>query len=234
MQETYTRTFRNFSLQFSDGMLLVNFHNTRWFKFDRDDLCVNKSQFVPVIFEPPCIFLSHTAVNILSDCWHKLLGFRHHIPQDSWNCTKPKHCNFVYCLFFYSRCYVYVHVHSVWRHKFLNIYLKFPPSKDTWAQKTGFSWTHIETSPSSPSPVSKLKKTNLVKADQPLLFTVLIGTTIVSSSFQQQRFPSRPTYLLQLIIIIIIIILLLLLNSIKFALEEAMKAQKRSIALLFL
>jgi hypothetical protein len=27
---------------------------TRWFKYDRDDLCVNKSQFVPVIFEPPC------------------------------------------------------------------------------------------------------------------------------------------------------------------------------------
>jgi hypothetical protein len=29
---------------------------TRWFKYDRDDLCVNKSQFVPVIFEPPCTF----------------------------------------------------------------------------------------------------------------------------------------------------------------------------------
>jgi hypothetical protein len=28
---------------------------TRWFKYDRDCLCVNKSQFVPVIFEPPCI-----------------------------------------------------------------------------------------------------------------------------------------------------------------------------------
>jgi hypothetical protein len=27
---------------------------TRWFKYDRDDLCVNKSQFVPVIFEPFC------------------------------------------------------------------------------------------------------------------------------------------------------------------------------------
>ena len=27
---------------------------TRWFKYDQDDLCVNKSQFVPVIFEPPC------------------------------------------------------------------------------------------------------------------------------------------------------------------------------------
>jgi hypothetical protein len=30
---------------------------TRWFKYDRDDLCVNKSQFVPVMFEPPCISL---------------------------------------------------------------------------------------------------------------------------------------------------------------------------------
>jgi hypothetical protein len=27
---------------------------TRWFKYDRDYLCVNKSQSVPVIFEPPC------------------------------------------------------------------------------------------------------------------------------------------------------------------------------------
>ena len=26
----------------------------RWFKYDRDYLCVNKSQLVPVIFEPPC------------------------------------------------------------------------------------------------------------------------------------------------------------------------------------
>jgi hypothetical protein len=28
--------------------------STRWFKYDRDYLCVNKSQFVPVIFESPC------------------------------------------------------------------------------------------------------------------------------------------------------------------------------------
>jgi hypothetical protein len=31
------------------------YYGTRWFKCDRDDLCVNKSQFFPVIFEPPCI-----------------------------------------------------------------------------------------------------------------------------------------------------------------------------------
>jgi hypothetical protein len=30
---------------------------TRWFKYDRDYLCVNKSQFVPVIFEPPCTLM---------------------------------------------------------------------------------------------------------------------------------------------------------------------------------
>jgi hypothetical protein len=29
--------------------------NTRWFKYDRDYLCVNKLQFVLVIFEPPCM-----------------------------------------------------------------------------------------------------------------------------------------------------------------------------------
>ena len=28
--------------------------STRWFKYDRDWLCANKSQFVPVIFQPPC------------------------------------------------------------------------------------------------------------------------------------------------------------------------------------
>jgi hypothetical protein len=27
---------------------------TRWFKYARDYLCLNKEQFVPVIFEPPC------------------------------------------------------------------------------------------------------------------------------------------------------------------------------------
>jgi hypothetical protein len=31
--------------------------HTRWFKYDWDYLCVNKSQFVPVIFEPPCMFV---------------------------------------------------------------------------------------------------------------------------------------------------------------------------------
>ena len=34
--------------------ILFVFYTTRWFKYDRDYLCVNKSQFVLVIFEPPC------------------------------------------------------------------------------------------------------------------------------------------------------------------------------------
>jgi hypothetical protein len=42
--------------------------NTRWFKYDRDDLCVKKSQFVPVIFEPPC---NNKLVNI-----NGLVGYR--------------------------------------------------------------------------------------------------------------------------------------------------------------
>jgi hypothetical protein len=33
---------------------IESLESTRWFKYDRDDLCVNKPQFVPVIFEPPC------------------------------------------------------------------------------------------------------------------------------------------------------------------------------------
>ena len=36
--------------------------STRWFKYDRDWLCVNKLQFVPVMFEPPCIYRSHMIV----------------------------------------------------------------------------------------------------------------------------------------------------------------------------
>jgi hypothetical protein len=41
----------------------LEFYGTRWFKYDPDYLCVNKSQFAPVIFEPPCI----------SGSMHKLL-----------------------------------------------------------------------------------------------------------------------------------------------------------------
>jgi hypothetical protein len=30
------------------------------------DLCVNKSQFVPVIFQPPCIFMFSNNVNLFN------------------------------------------------------------------------------------------------------------------------------------------------------------------------
>jgi hypothetical protein len=39
--------------------------STRWFKYDRDYLCVNKSQFVPVIFEPPCTISINNLASLL-------------------------------------------------------------------------------------------------------------------------------------------------------------------------
>jgi hypothetical protein len=36
--------------------------HTRWFKYDRDYLCVNKAHFVPVIFESPCIFEKYSRI----------------------------------------------------------------------------------------------------------------------------------------------------------------------------
>jgi hypothetical protein len=55
-------------------MQLANLpHSTRWLKYDRDYLCVNKSQFVPVIFEPPCILWVNKRGNINTDwIWKKL------------------------------------------------------------------------------------------------------------------------------------------------------------------
>jgi hypothetical protein len=46
-------------------MILCKMVYTRWFKYDRDYLCVNKSQFFPVIFEPPCI-LKHKAKSYIT------------------------------------------------------------------------------------------------------------------------------------------------------------------------
>jgi hypothetical protein len=47
---------------------------TRCFKYDRDDLCVNMSQFVPVIFEPPCIILVRYCLRLL--VFKPLSGYR--------------------------------------------------------------------------------------------------------------------------------------------------------------
>jgi hypothetical protein len=49
-----------------NSILYINYNRreicTRWFEYDQDDLCVNKSQFVPVIFEPPCSIFTHTYI----------------------------------------------------------------------------------------------------------------------------------------------------------------------------
>jgi hypothetical protein len=42
--------------------------NTRWFKYDWDKLWLVYTQTVPVIFEPPCIFLSFNAMNSVHFC----------------------------------------------------------------------------------------------------------------------------------------------------------------------
>ena len=46
-------TGRKMSLSDSNA----RFINTRWFKYDRDYLCVNLATSVPVMFEPTCIFI---------------------------------------------------------------------------------------------------------------------------------------------------------------------------------
>ena len=51
------------------GMTMLAVAITRWFKYDQDDLCVNKSQFVPVIFKPPCINFASAPVKILHTCF---------------------------------------------------------------------------------------------------------------------------------------------------------------------
>jgi hypothetical protein len=54
---------------------------TRWFKYDRDYLCVNKSQFVPVIFEPPCIISPKKRV----DLWNALYFDALHNQTCNWS-----------------------------------------------------------------------------------------------------------------------------------------------------
>jgi hypothetical protein len=54
----------------SNDSTVTETHNpklcTRCFKYDRDCLCVNKSQFVTVIFEPPCTLISHSLSSLLA------------------------------------------------------------------------------------------------------------------------------------------------------------------------
>ena len=64
---------------------------TRWFKYDRDYLCVNKSQFVPVIFEPPCTFQFITFVP-----FHGIIYSPNNRTRRSAN---NKKCIYVSCFF---------------------------------------------------------------------------------------------------------------------------------------
>jgi hypothetical protein len=62
-------------------MNLIQALSTRWFKYDRGWLCVNKSQFVPIIFEPPCTmycFQLRVAVihKIHTKCWNLVEVYR--------------------------------------------------------------------------------------------------------------------------------------------------------------
>ena len=59
---------------------------TRWFKYDRDYLCANKSQFVPVIFEPPCIMYSWFVACLLTP-WTTGLPEKLTVPQLVTNCS---------------------------------------------------------------------------------------------------------------------------------------------------
>jgi hypothetical protein len=49
--------FQHGGAHLHEGSVATGSEITRWFKYERDYLCVNKSQFVPVIFEPPCIYM---------------------------------------------------------------------------------------------------------------------------------------------------------------------------------
>ena len=67
---------------------------TRWFKYDRDYLCVNKSRFVPVIFIPPCI-KTHIKCNLVP---RQVYG--NHIKKSKWNENKLLDTNSGISVFF--------------------------------------------------------------------------------------------------------------------------------------
>jgi hypothetical protein len=52
---------RDFPFQFPLINLQLSLVCTRWFKYDRDKLWLVYTQIVPVIFEPPCIWLTKAA-----------------------------------------------------------------------------------------------------------------------------------------------------------------------------
>jgi hypothetical protein len=57
--------------------------STRWFKYDWDDLYVSKSQFVPVIFEPPCTNINYGTLKLRIITYGLSLDFIHSLSWES-------------------------------------------------------------------------------------------------------------------------------------------------------
>jgi hypothetical protein len=57
--------------------------STSVFKYDRDYLCVNKSQFVPVIFEPPCTSIISEKYVLCMLLPKRIMWLLHH-----WQCLQ--------------------------------------------------------------------------------------------------------------------------------------------------
>jgi hypothetical protein len=87
---------------------------TRWLKYDRDYLCVNKSQFVPVIFEPPCMYIHRYIRGVVGKICHtsekRFLVALHRCNQIYLNPTSNVYedngartiwplCSFTYCTY---------------------------------------------------------------------------------------------------------------------------------------
>jgi hypothetical protein len=84
---------RTYNVQKRKYCFTVNSTSTKWFKYDRDYLCVNKSQFVPVISEPPCIWGVlyttdfHIAFGSFAACRHTFYVHQKHSSTACWHAT---------------------------------------------------------------------------------------------------------------------------------------------------
>jgi hypothetical protein len=83
----------------------AHWSSIRWLKYDRDDLCVNKSLFVPVIFQPPCIKMSSTCLWRESGSFKKSINMRTNYAVKYFSCVqdvvarleREKNSQFVVC-----------------------------------------------------------------------------------------------------------------------------------------
>ena len=86
---------------------------TRWFKYDRAYLCVNKSQFVPVISEPPCTNTTARNHEPTTGFGHSALHMSTLSMWRSHACLKRQSCPTFLCLptcFFLCRA----DSHKIW------------------------------------------------------------------------------------------------------------------------